>query len=217
LLHYEFLCDQAANKSNQVSEAAQKAAQQMLQQERQRSDARHLKRVLAKIQGGPITRIEVMEDGEYMEKTDQGDVEHHTMAMCSAHFHLMENTPLRQEPMRSAFGPFAVDTDASRAVLQGTYAVPAEADDFTREFLNTIQANAPLDPQLWLSCEITKEDFIKYWKKPKEHTSSSISGLHYGHYKAAATDNFLSEVHALMTELAVTGGSPFAWWETGLS
>jgi hypothetical protein len=164
LLRYEFLCDQAANKSNQVSEAAQKAAQRMLQQERQRSDARHLKRVLAKIQGGAITRIEVMEDGEYVEKTDQGDVEHHTMAMCSARFRLTENTPLRQEPMRSAFGSFAVDTDASRAILQGTYAVPAEADDFTREFLNTIQANAPLDPQLRLSCEITKEDFISTGK-----------------------------------------------------
>ena len=119
--------------------------------------------------------------------------------------------------MCSALGPFAIDTAAAQAILQGTYVVSAETDDYTREFLQTIQASAPLDPQLQLSCEITKEDYQHYWKKPKERTSSSISGLHYGHYKAAATDDTLSKIHALMTELAVTGASPFVRWERGLS
>jgi multidrug efflux pump subunit AcrA (membrane-fusion protein) len=63
---YEFLFDRAANKSGNVSEGAQKAARQLLTQEKQRLDARHLKRVLAKVQGGAITRIEVMEDGVYV-------------------------------------------------------------------------------------------------------------------------------------------------------
>jgi hypothetical protein len=119
--------------------------------------------------------------------------------------------------MHSALGPFAINTVAARAILQGDYVVPAETDDYRREFLQRIQASAPLDPQERLSCEITKEDFQRYWKKPKEQTSSSISGLHYGHYKAAAMDDTLSEIHMLMTELAVTGASPFARWETGLS
>jgi hypothetical protein len=90
---------------------------------------------LAKVQGGAITRIKVMEDGVYVEKTAQADVEHHTMEMCSARFRLTENTPLRQEPMHSALGPFAVNTAAARAILQGNYVVPEESDDYTREFL----------------------------------------------------------------------------------
>ena len=81
---HEFLCDRAANKSGDVPEEAQKAASRLLRQERQRSDARHLKRVLSKVQGGAITRIEVMEDGAYVEKTDWDEVEQHTMAMCEA-------------------------------------------------------------------------------------------------------------------------------------
>jgi hypothetical protein len=56
----------------------------MLRQEKQRSDAQHLKRVLVKVQGGSITRIEVMEDGNYVEKSDRDAVEQHTMAMCAA-------------------------------------------------------------------------------------------------------------------------------------
>ena len=87
------------------------------------------------MQGGAITRIKVMEDGVYVEKTAQADVEHHTMEMCSARFRLTENTPLRQEPMHSALGPFAVNTAAARAILQGNYVVPEESDDYTREFL----------------------------------------------------------------------------------
>lgn len=83
---HKFLCDRATNKSGDVPIDAQKAARRMLQQERQRLEARHLKRVLAKVQGRAITRIEVLEDGAYVEKTAQANVEHHTMAMCSAWF-----------------------------------------------------------------------------------------------------------------------------------
>jgi hypothetical protein len=189
----------------------------MLQQERQRLDARHLKRILAKVQGSAITRIEVLEEGTYVEKTDQADVEEHTMAMCSAHFRLTENTPLRQELLSSALSPFAVETAVARGILKGTYLVPPGTDDFTRKFLQTIQASAPLDPQLHISCKITKEDYQHYWKKPRECTSSSISGLHYGTYKAAAHSDHLSKIHALLTELTVTGACPFSRWETGLS
>jgi hypothetical protein len=180
-------------------------------------DARHLKRVLAKVQGGSVSWIEVLEEGQYVEKSDQVAVEQHTMAMCSARFCLTEDTPLRQEPMSSALGPFTVNTAAAHAILQGTYMVPGDTDAFTKEFLLTLQANAPRDPRHRISCEITKEDFQQFWKKTKERTSSSISGLHYGHYKAAATDDLLSEIHALMTELAVTGACPFDRWQKGLS
>ena len=150
-LRHEFLRNHAANKSGMVSAEAQKAASRLLHQERQRSDARHLKRVLAKVQGGSISQIEVLEEGQYVEKSDQADVEQHTMAMCSARFRLTEDTPLRQEPMSSALGPFALNTAAAHAILHGTYTVPVDTDVFMKEFLNTIQAYAPRDPHQRIS------------------------------------------------------------------
>ena len=55
----------------------------------------------------------------------------------------------------------------------------------------------------------------------KRHGSApplpSLAYTSYGHYKAAAHSDLLSEIHALMTELAVTGGTPLAHWESGLS
>ncbi len=35
---------------------------------------------------------------------------------------------------------------------------------------------------------ITPEDFNRFWMKVNEFTSLSMSGVHYGHYKAAIQD-----------------------------
>jgi hypothetical protein len=151
-----------------------------------------------------------------MEVTSQDDVEQLTMQMCEARFRLTKNTPPMMEPLRSALG-FMGTTVAAQQILAGTYVPPPEVDEHTRDFLSELQATAPLDPANRISCEITRQDFQCHWRQSRERTSSSVSGLHYGHYKAAAHSNFLSKIHALMTELAVTGGSPLARWESGLS
>jgi hypothetical protein len=117
------------------------------------------------MQGGAISRIEVEIDGKDTEVTSQTEVEAHTMAMCDARFHLTQDTPLMQEPMRSALGPLAVRTQATYDILQGSYTIPDECDDFTREFLETVMSCSPINPSNRISCEITKEDFQGYWKK----------------------------------------------------
>ncbi|MCK7581433.1 MAG: hypothetical protein MZV65_41245 [Chromatiales bacterium] len=212
----EFLQSLASNESGEVVSASQKAARQLLRTERQRQDARHLRQVLGNAQGGAIACIEVVDGDGLLEVSTQDDVEHHTMAMCAARFRLTEDTPPMTEPLRSALG-FLGTTAAARQILAGTYEPPPDVDDLTREFLSVLQATAPLDPANRISCEITRHDFQQHWRKARERTSSSLSGLHYGHYKAAAHSDLLSEVHALMTELAVTGGTPLARWESGLS
>jgi hypothetical protein len=56
-LRHEFLCDRASNKSGNVPREAQKAARRLLRQERQRSDARHLRRVLGRTQRGAMHHL----------------------------------------------------------------------------------------------------------------------------------------------------------------
>ena len=38
------------------------------------------------------------------------------------------------------------------------------------------------------------------------NTSSSVLGLHFGHYKAVARNDLLSEMHAVFADIAVTTG-----------
>jgi hypothetical protein len=48
---------------------------------------------------------------------------------------------------------------------------------------------------------ITEEDFVHTFKNTKESTSSSPSGRHIGHYKAAIKDPFLVQLHSTMMSL----------------
>ena len=48
---------------------------------------------------------------------------------------------------------------------------------------------------------VTVDDFKYYWSKVRERTALSISGRHFGHYKAAAKSDKLSRIHALMLSL----------------
>ena len=51
----------------------------------------------------------------------------------------------------------------------------------------------------------------------KERTASSYSGRHFGHYKAAAHSEYLSEVHAKHLALITKTGSTPSQWSKGLS
>ena len=76
---------------------------------------------------------------------------------------------------------------------------------------------APLGQADLIPCKITCHNFQQHWWHICQRTSSSLSGLHYGHYKAAAQDDFLSEIHAIMTKLAITGEAPLQCWQSSLS
>jgi hypothetical protein len=41
---------------------------------------------------------------------------------------------------------------------------------------------------------ITPEVFKQFWRNFKEFTSSSMSGVHYGHYKVAIQDDLSTEI-----------------------
>jgi hypothetical protein len=59
---------------------------------------------------------------------------------------------------------------------------------------------------------ISVEAFQSCYKAEKENTSSSPSGRHVGHYKAAAMSDHLSAIHAMMMSVPFRAGfSPQRW------
>jgi hypothetical protein len=63
---------------------------------------------------------------------------------------------------------------------------------------------------------ITKQDFQAYLKKSKERTSSSLSGLHFGHYKATMYKVTLSKMHAVFMDITLNLGYSPTCWQQGL-
>ena len=58
---------------------------------------------------------------------------------------------------------------------------------------------------------ITKEQ----WKKAKETTSSSLSGAHFGHYKARANHELINALHAMLMDIALRMGFSYWRWKKG--
>ena len=63
---------------------------------------------------------------------------------------------------------------------------------------------------------ISPEDFKHFWKKVNEFTSSSMSGEHYGHYKAAIQDPQSTNALALQLTIIARSGIPPESWSEGL-
>jgi hypothetical protein len=64
---------------------------------------------------------------------------------------------------------------------------------------------------------ISQEHWQQWWKKVKEGTSSSQSGLHFGHYIAGMDCDYISQFHALRVSLALKKGLVLERWSKGLS
>jgi hypothetical protein len=64
---------------------------------------------------------------------------------------------------------------------------------------------------------ITKEDWRNQWEGRREATSSSESGLHFGHYVAGIKSDYTSHFHALKSLLVLKRGVVLDRWSWGLS
>ena len=63
----------------------------------------------------------------------------------------------------------------------------------------------------------SRERWQQRWTKAVEDTSSSQSGLHFGHYIAGAICDYISQFHALRVSLALKNGIALERWSKGLS
>ena len=58
--------------------------------------------------------------------------------------------------------------------------------------------------------------YIQYWKSCREKTSSSVTGLNFGLWKAIESSNKVTELHAMMKHMAFQLGNPLTRWCKGL-
>lgn len=81
---------------------------------------------------------------------------------------------------------------------------------------NNVEASIKLVTGKGEEMIITPEDFVTFWKRAKENTSSSMSSLHFGHYKAAAHSEQINKILAQQITVICHSGIPSEWWSIGL-
>jgi hypothetical protein len=72
-------------------------------------------------------------------------------------------------------------------------------------------------PKDSVQTHISSREWEDHWKKANEKTSSSISGRHFGHYKAGLLSEYVTYLHALQATLVVKKGILLERWSNGLS
>jgi hypothetical protein len=141
---------------------------------------------------------------------------HIAQHICSANKHQYNTaatTPFATDPLLSYIGQDA-GSEGSMNTLNGVDppdSILSMLQPETISLLKTIAEPHPT-PKINPSIEITPEAYRSCYTVIPERTSSSPSGHHVGHYKAALTNASLTSLHCQMMSLPFQAGlSPPRW------
>ena len=209
-LRYEFLCER---EENAKSSKARKAIRMIRKHEEARRSWRSIHHSHGKARCQGVSSVQVQEDDDLTTLSEQEAVEEAIARNNSKRFHLTKSTPLMSEYMQSKLG-FLASKEIANNIRSGNFVPDPNLDTYTNCFLSFVSNRSQL-PQI--SASVLTKDFIGYWKGARERTSSSLSGRHFGHYKAAAYNIQLAEIHASLTHIASHSSICLSRWCRGLT
>ena len=158
-----------------------------------------------------VTRVERMEEGKVREYTEQSDIERVVREETQERFTAACSSQFCQGTLGEELG-YVSNSETALKILAGQYEPPPETSDSTRLLIDEMGRIGQLVTRDAVRLDCTKEEFQFYWKKVSENTSSSMSGVHFGHYVTAAKSDRLSEFFARkITYIATTGRAPSRW------
>lgn len=131
-------------------------------------------------------------------------------------FFLVEEAPICQGTLRESLG-YLSRSQTAEDIINGTYNYPPEVDEATQDLCLECAQIRTIIPEDSVSPTIKTKQWIRGWKRMKEDTSSSESGLHFGHYKAGADSALISQFHVLKATLLMKRGLVLNQWGRGLS
>jgi hypothetical protein len=175
---------------------------------------------MGKPRGGSVRRVLTKdgdEEGTLSEHlTKESVMEAIFMNIHRKRFFLAEAAPICSGALCGQFGYNATSRTA-KAILDGTYDSPPDFDEATKEILMECAMIREMIPINSLNTLITKEEWKRQWRGRRESTSSSESGLHFGHYIAGISLDHISYFHALKASLIIRRGVVPDRWARGLS
>jgi hypothetical protein len=124
--------------------------------------------------------------------------------------------PICNGKLFSKFG-YTANTGAAQAVLDGTYVVPEGSDQATLDLFAEVAEIRWQVPQDSVSICITLQQWKRYWKAVNKETSSSKSGLHFGHYIVGCTSDIITHYHAAWVSVVIAHAIQLEQWSRGLS
>jgi hypothetical protein len=150
--------------------------------------------------------------GPWVSVTDPEEIAQFVCEINQKQYNQAHITPFASQYLNENIG-MNLEGPAVASILNGTFQLPHDAPLLpeTRRIITTL-GTPPAGGRFTFPTLIKVDEFKATYSIVKERTSSSISGRHVGHYKAATQDDQLSQLHSIMMSLPyIVGFSPERW------
>jgi hypothetical protein len=171
-----------------------------------------IKKTVKDPQSQSVVKVQQVLHGKINKYKVQEDVAHANQQECEIRFSLAHSILIMSTLLGKRLR-YLSNKLLAKAILMGTYEIPSDMDPATTLILEEIgRLRVKLVNKEGTKIIITPEDFKIFWMKVGEFTSSSMSGVHYGQYKAAIKCNISTKILAQqLTVVAQRGISPESW------
>ena len=184
--------------------------------EKQRNEARRIRRLRRKNTVNKTIRLtEVTDRGlptearlvlDTKEEMEAAAIRENERRFTNAH-----RTPFYQEPLLSDIGLLA-ETDTVQQILDGTYAIPEDLDQYTKLLLQALRKPTTTTDMKMADIAWTADELSKAWKKQRPNTVSESTSLPYVHHIVGAYNQSIAEVDAIIHSAPLEMGfSPEPW------
>ncbi len=144
-----------------------------------------IKRTVKDPHNPSVLKVQRVLGGKTKEYSIQEDVENAIQRECEIRFSLAHSTPIMSTLLGDQLR-YLEDGELARFIISGTFDIPADLYPATTMILKEIgKMGLKIMNGEGNEIIITPAEFTFFWKRVGEFTSSSSSGVHYGHYKAA--------------------------------
>jgi len=152
-------------------------------------------------------------EGTWTSLNNPTEIAKHVCSANARQYHQAHSTPCGVEPLASYLG-YKADTEGARHICEGATLPPEISEQLlpeTQAIFTTLTSLAKAHNPT-ISPLIQPEQFKSCYKAMDERTSSSPSGRHLGHYKAATLSEELTKLHSAMMSIPLSAGfSPTRW------
>jgi hypothetical protein len=210
-----WLSQLAQSKSQDDGKSADNHAKSLITIEKQRRQARNVKRMNQKMKSfGTSKIIAPNSSGSWVEFTSKEDIEAGCQQENSQRFSQTESTPFMTSPLIDIFG-YLAQGPAADSVLDGSFVPPPGTDPYAVKLLAELKMAAAVREAPPMRVVFSVDEHIKGWRKAREFTASGPSGLTFSHFIAGTYDQTIASFDATMANIPYATGYSSLRWQSG--
>ena len=184
-------------------------------QEKAKDEWKRIKFAIGKPLAGATTKIQIAIDGETVDITDPDKMNREIQKSSRDRFTLAYSAPIQRTSLKDKLGACG-ETPFAQHLLEGHADIPPDVDLATRSLIEEMMS-------LWEKMQskhkpplITQHNYKGHWGRTKEGTSSAMSTIHFGHWKAFLQVVAIMDFECRTMTLIARSGVPLERWSKGL-